>query len=149
MTERADIGYGEDSDDDYTTEMNVADPFTPPGTPATSSSAASLMPTISHKLTIELSTSKLDRAISRYFNPSPRPLVRKRPAKKADDDDSILATLKSSLLQEQIRREEDYRKCMSQKEEEKSRREEERQIREKKTGSEGLTRGREATERCK
>ena len=108
MTERTDIGYGEDSDVDYTTEMNVAGPIPLPGTPATSVSAASVMPTSSHELTVELSGSQLEPATTRNFNLSPCPLVRKLTAGPADDDDSILATLKSSFIQEQMRREENY-----------------------------------------
>ena len=131
MTERADIGEGDESECEYTNELQtnpVAVPRT--GAPANNGSSDSVVPEIGASIGDYTTNNAIPDTQAQTANPSPRPLVRKRPVKSMDDDDIIVSAVKASMLQEQMRREDEYRQRKQDREDEKQRREQERSMRE-------------------
>lgn len=126
MTERADMGEGDESDDAYTEELEGDSVSPRSGTPAANSTVASLVPDNTDPVQDSTASAQPGPPLSRSTTPTPRPLVRKRVSKPVDEDESILTALKANMLQEQMRREDEYRKRMLDREEEKERRAEER-----------------------
>ena len=129
MIERAEIGEGDESECEYT-NISQTNPVPVPrtGAPAINGSSASVVPEIGESIGDDTTNNAISATQAQTANPSPRPLVRKRPVKSMEDDDSIVSAIKASMLQKQMRREDEYRQREQDREDEKQRREEERSM---------------------